>query len=292
MILSEKNLNAFIEQSKATNLEVIDGQLIAHKKYKIDVLTYILNKYSDIREIRFFWESRYSNKEVKIGSILGINVSMPFHIGSVTLKDNKIVISIDDFQFEDDNFNEYILKCDTDEKNSFYKRNELFGTLRVTSKTGPNIAILNVSKFGQGLHFNTNRYLETKNDITQLKIQDCYTSKKLFECNELDSLRLNYFNKLREVEKRMNTYSETFELIIDLKTKTFKFHSKFCIKKEIQRKFLEYIYYNYKGLSNPLYSSIIGVAEDFLSKKHQSTVVLSSSEIVKNYLDLEEMINF
>jgi hypothetical protein len=292
MILSKLALKSFIEQSKTSNLEVINGQLIAHKKYKIDVLTYILNKYSDIKQIRFFWESRYSNKDVKIGSILGSNVSIPFHIGSVTLKDNKIVISIDGFQFEDDNFNEYILKCYTDETNQFYQRNDLFGTLRIKSKTGPNIVILNISKFGKKLNFNTTSYLETKNDITHLKIQDCYTSKKRFECNELENLRLNYFNKLREVEKRMNVYSENFELIVDLKTETFKFHSAFCIKKELQRKFLEYICYNYKVLSEPLYSSIIGVAEDFLSEQQQSTVVLSSREIVKDYLDLEEMINF
>ncbi len=60
MILSKLALKSFIEQSKTSNLEVINGQLIAHKKYKIDVLTYILNKHPDVREIRFFWDSMTS----------------------------------------------------------------------------------------------------------------------------------------------------------------------------------------------------------------------------------------
>lgn len=40
-----------------------------------------------------------------------------------------------------------------------------------------------------------------------------------------------------------------------------------------------------------LYYPIIGAAEEFLSEQHQSTVILSNSEIVKNYLDLDEMLN-
>lgn len=290
MILSKENLNVFIEQSKVTNIEVIDGKLIAHKKYKVDVLTYILNKYSDIREIRFFWESSNSDVTVKNGVILGINIMIPFPIGSVTLKNNKIVISIDSFQFEDDDFNEYILKSNIDETKAGYKDNDLFGFVHVRSKTGPNIAILNVSKGGKSLNFNTDRYLETKNNITQFKIRNCYTSKNLFESDELEWFRMHYFSKIREIEESIGIYAASFELSIDLTTGIFKFHSKFFIQEEFQRKFLEYIYRHHRSLNQPIYSSIIGNAEEFLSERYQSTVSLVDKEMIKRYLDLDDMI--
>jgi hypothetical protein len=290
MILSKIDLDAFIEKSKNSNLEVIDGKLIAHKKYKIDVLTYILNKCSEVREIRFFWEGCEKNDTLKNGVILGINVSMPFTIGTVKLKNNKIVISIDGFTFEDDSFNEYILKCYTDEKIEGYVNNDLFGYIRVKSNTGGNLVVLNVNRGGKSLRFNTLNYTETKDNITRFKIRNCYKSDRLFETQEIESLRMNYFNKIREIENRAKIFIEKFELSIDLKTGRFHFYSKFHLEKEKHRKFLEHIDYYYRSLNHPLYYSIIGAAEELLSENYQTTVRLSSEEMVRKYLDLDDMI--
>jgi hypothetical protein len=290
MILSKIDLDAFIEKSKNSNLEVIDGKLIAHKKYKIDVLTYILNKYSQVREIRFFWEGCEKNDTIKNGVILGINISMPFTIGTVKLKNSKIVISIDGFTFEDDSFNEYILKCYTDERTEGYVNNDLFGLMRVTSSTGGNLVVLKISSGYKSLHFNTINYFETKNNITRFKIRNCYKHDRLFETHEIERLRMDYFNKIREIENRVKIFTEKFELSIDLKTGRFQFYSKFHLEKENHRKFLEHIDYYYRSLNHPLYYSIIGVAEELLSETYQTTIRLSSEELVRKYLDLDDMI--
>lgn len=288
MILSKVDLETFIEKSKHSNLEVVDGKLIAHKKYKVDVLTYILNKYDKLREIRFFWES--SQKNIKTGVILVINISMPFTVGLVTIKNNKIIISMDGFIFEDDTFNEYILKCNTVEENEGYIKNDLFGFLHVKSKISENLVVLNINRGGKSLHFETTSYFETTDNVTLFKIRNCYNSKTLFNTNEIERFRMNYFDKIREIEKRINICAAKLELVINFKTGRFHFYTVFNFKEGDKRKFLEYLDYNYRRLNYPLYYSVIGVAEEFLSDTYQSTVILNNEETVQRYLDLDNMI--
>jgi hypothetical protein len=288
MILSKIDLNTFTSKAEESNLQVIDGKLIAHKKYKVDVLSYILNKYPEVREIRFFWESRQS--PVKRGVILGINVMMPMTIGLVTLKDNKIIISMDGFKFEDDSFNEYILKCNTDEKNEAYVDNDLHSLIRVKSNTGGNLVVLNVGRIGKPLYFNTSSYLETNNNVTKFKIKNCYKIDKVFDSYAIERLRMNYFTKIREIEMKLNIGTEKFEARVDLEKGELQFYSKFCIEKETQRNFLEHIHSYYNSLNDPLHASIIANAEEFLSDNYQTKVILNDREMVKKYLDLYNMI--
>jgi hypothetical protein len=141
----------------------------------------------------------------------------------------------------------------------------------------------------KSLYFNTANYLETKNNTTRFKLRNCYKSDKFFESHEIESLRIKYFNKVREIQNRINVLVEKFEASVDLKTGRFHFYSKINIEKENQRKFLEHIAYHYTSLNHPLYYSIIGIAEELLSENYQTTVRLSSEEMVRKYLDIEDM---
>jgi len=289
MIMSKLDLATFVEKYKTSKLEVVNDKLVAHKKYKVDVLSYILNKYPHIREIRFFWDSHY--KPSKKGFILVMNGLMPIYIGVVKLKDNKIIILIDGFTFEDDYFNEYILKCDTAEENEVNIDNDLFWNMNIKSKTGGNLVVINVSHFAkQALKFNTTYYLERKNDITLFNIRNCCGSERVFETAEIERFRMKYFDKIVDIERKVKIRMSSLKLVTDLNTGSFYFCTKFNIDQESKQDFLNYIYYNYRSLNDPLYYSIISIAEDFLSESYQTTVKLDNADTVKSYLDLDNMI--